>query len=61
MLQDAIAKLEPDEKKVIYYKYYLDMTVREIAVELKCGKSTVQRTAEKAEQKLKNFLNGGTN
>lgn len=61
MLEGAIAKLEPEEKKVIYFKYYLDMTVREIAVEMKCGKSTVQRTADRAEQKLKTFLSGGTN
>lgn len=61
MLEDAISKLEPDEKKVIYYKYYLDMTVREIAAEMKCGKSSVQRTAERAEVKLKNLLSGGTN
>lgn len=61
MLEAAISKLEPDEKKVIYYIYYLDMTVREIAAEMKCGKSSVQRIAERAEQKLKIFLGGGTN
>ena len=61
MLETAIAKLEPDERKVIYYIYYLDMTVREIAAEMKCGKSTVQRTAERAQQKLKNYLQSGTN
>lgn len=61
MLESAIAKLEPDERKIIYYRYYLDMTVREIAKQMKCGKSSVQRTAERAEAKLKNLLDGGTN
>ena len=61
MLETAIAKLDPDEKQVIYYRYYLDMSVRDIAKQLKCGKSTAQRLAERAERKLKNFLDGGTN
>ena len=61
MLEQAIDKLEPDEKKVIYYTYYLDMTVREIAEVLKCSKSAAQRTAERAERKLKIILSGGTN
>lgn len=60
MLEQAINKLEPDEKKVIYYTYFLDMTVREIAEILKCSKSAAQRTAERAEKKLKNILSGGT-
>ena len=55
-LEQAIAKLEPDEKKIIYYIYYLDMTVREIAGELNMSKSAVQRLKEKAEEKLKNSL-----
>lgn len=60
-LEQAIAKLDGDEKKVIYYTYYLDMTVREIASCMKLSKSTVQRISERAEQKLKNLLDGGTN
>lgn len=60
-LEAAISELDEDEKKVIYYTYYLDMTVREIASAMKCGKSTVQRISERAEQKLKNILSGGTN
>lgn len=60
MLEQAILHLDETERKVIYYKYYLDMTVREIAAELKCSKSTVQRTIDKAEQNLKNLLERGT-
>ncbi len=60
-LERAIARLEPDEKKVIYCKYYLDMSVREIAAANKQSKSAVQRAVERAERKLKNLLDGGTN
>lgn len=59
-LEQAISKLDGDEKKAIYYKYYIDMTVREIAAELNMSKSAVQRTIERAENKLKNFLDSGT-
>lgn len=61
MLERAMGGLDSEERKVIYFKYYLDMTVREIAAELKCGKSSVQRTIERAERKLKNLLESGTN
>ena len=61
MLEQAISKLEGDERKIIYCVYYLDMTVREIAKELKISKSAVQRLKEKAEENLKTLLYGGTN
>lgn len=61
MLEQAIAKLEPDERKIIHLVYYMDMTVREIASELNFSKSSVERLKQKAEEKLKNFLIGGTN
>lgn len=61
VLEQAIAKLEPDEKKIIYLIYYLDMTVREIAAELKISKSAVQRIKDRAEKRLKILLDGGTN
>ena len=61
ILASAISKLEPDEKKITYYVYYLDMTVREIADELNLSKSAVQRTKDRAEAKLKTLLDGGTN
>lgn len=59
-LEQALSRLSKDEKKIIYYTYYLDMTVREIAAELKIGKSAVQRAKDKAEKKLKTLLDGGT-
>ena len=55
-LEQAISKLEPNEKKIIYFVYYLDTTVREIAKELNISKSAVQRLKEKAEEKLRNLL-----
>lgn len=60
MLERALEKLDGGERKVIYLKYFLDMTVREIAAELGCSKSSVQRTVERAERKLKALI-GGTN
>ena len=61
MLEQALRRLDKDERKIIYLVYYLDMTVREIAQELKISKSSAQRLKEKAEEKLKTFLNSGTN
>lgn len=57
-LESAIAKLDDIEKKVIYCRYYLDMTVRDTAKQLKMSKSAVQRTQENAENKIKLFLSG---
>ena len=59
-LEQALAKLEPDDRAVIYRIYYLDMTVREIASELGLSKSAVQRVKDRAEKQLKTLL-GGTN
>ena len=55
-LEQALLKLEPEERKIIYLIYYLDMTVREIADEMHLSKSAVQRLKDKAETKLKNLL-----
>lgn len=60
MLEQALAKLDPGERKIIYCVYYLDMTVREIAAELKMSKSAVQRAKDRAEKNLKSLLDGGT-
>ena len=57
-LESAIKKLDPDEQKIIYCRYYLDMTMRETAAALKISKSTVQRIQERAEVKMKYYLGG---
>ena len=58
MLEMALKKLAPDERRIIYLVYYLDMTIREIAAELKISKSAAQRLKDKAEEKLKALLSG---
>ena len=47
MLEQAMSKLDADERMAIYYKYFADMTVREIAAELKISKSSAARLTEK--------------
>lgn len=55
-LEQALSKLDESERRIIFYTYYLDMTVREIADELNLSKSAVQRLKDKAEEKLKSLL-----
>ena len=55
-LEEGISLLPPVQKKMIYYRYYLDFTVRETANETGMSKSTVQRETEAAEKFLKEFL-----
>ena len=38
-------------------KYFLDMSVREIAKEIKKSKSYVSKEIQKAETKMKNLIN----
>ena len=59
VLEDAVAKLAPLERRMIYYRYYLDFTVREIAKETGVSKSAVQRMISAAEEKLKKLLSEG--
>lgn len=60
-LEAAIEKLSEAERKMIYYRYYLDFTVREIASETGMSKSAVARAAQNAEEKLKKLLTEGQN
>ena len=59
MLEQAMKKLAPEEMRAIYLKYYVDMTVREIAVEMKISKSAADRLIQKAEENLKVALSAG--
>ena len=61
VLEEAVARLAPLHKKMIYYRYYLDMTVREIANETGMSKSAAARTISDAEERLKFFLGAGQN
>ena len=60
-LEAAMEKLTQEERKMIYYRYYLDFTVREIAQETGMSKSAVARAAQNAEEKLKRLLSAGQN
>ena len=60
-VQQAMSVLTPFEQRVIYQKYFMDLTVRESAKSLGSTRSTVARALKSGEEKLKNFLNGGTN
>ena len=55
-LEQAMAKLSPDERKTIYMRYYLDMTVREIALAVNLSRSSAERLLQRAETNLKTFL-----
>lgn len=61
VLEEAVKRLDEVERKMIYYKYYLDFTVRETASETGISKSAVQRLTASAEKKLKSLLGEGQN
>ena len=61
MLEQAMRKLPHDEMRAIYLKYFIDMTVREIATEMKISKSAADRLIQKAEENLKIALSAGRN
>lgn len=59
LLEKAIGTLPPLEKKMIYYRYYLDLTVRDIAREEHCSRSSAERAVIRAEEMLKKALQAG--
>ena len=59
MLEQAIAKLDDGERRAIYMRYYLDMTVREIAQAIGVPRSSTERLLLRAENNLKKFLQSG--
>lgn len=61
LLEDAVAHLTREERRMIYYRYYLDFTVRETAKETGMSKSAVQRQIAAAEAKLRKILSEGQN
>lgn len=54
-LMDSITP--PIVREMVYMKYFLDMSVREIAKEIKKSKSYVSKEIQKAETKMKNLIN----
>lgn len=55
-VREAIKKLGQNERTAIYYRYYEDLRVREIAKRMNISKSAADRLLAKAEQKLIELL-----
>lgn len=55
-LDRAIERLDERERNVIYCKIFLDMTIREIAVQTDMPKSTVAHILKQALKKLEKYL-----
>lgn len=55
-IRSALENLSPPERKLLYLKYYCDLTVREIADATGMKKSTAAYGILRAEEKLKEFL-----
>ena len=55
-IKEALSKLNEDENKVLYMKFWEGLTVREIAKILDKPKSSVQYIIDMAIKKLKNLL-----
>ena len=54
-LKDSITSLDPDEQKIINYRYFKDMTQQEIARKLKMTQVMVSRYEKKSLEKLRQF------
>ncbi len=59
-VREAMTVLTPFEQRVIYQRYFMDFTVRDSAASLGKSRSTVERAAKSAEEKMKKFLEHGT-
>lgn len=55
-VQNAINRLEPDERIVIQLSAFEDKTITQIAKEIGMSKSAVGRLKLSAQEKLKNYL-----
>ena len=60
VLKQAMEALVPLERWVLYQKYFMDLSIREIAKACGKSKSAVQRTLISAEEKVRNFVQSGT-
>lgn len=56
MLEGAMVGLSDKEKQAVYMKYYLDLTVREIAQKTGVSKSEAARRVKSGEEKIKAYL-----
>lgn len=60
-VRQALRCLTQEERLVIFYKYFADCTVRDIAALTGKSKSAVHRAEIGAERKMRKFIGGGTN
>lgn len=56
LVESLLQGLTSAQRKVIYLKYYLDMTVREIASEIGKSKSYVQKEIDRSEKSMREML-----
>ena len=61
VLKQAMTALTPLERWILYQKYFMDLSIREIAQACGKSKSAVQRALIAAEEKVRNFVKSGTN
>lgn len=55
-VESALARLEKEQRAVLYYKYYEDLTVRQIAERMNISKSSADRLIARSEQSLRELL-----
>ena len=56
LAESLLDSLPPERRRLIYMKYFLDMTVRAIAAEVGKSKSFVQKEIARAEESMREFL-----
>lgn len=57
-LQEGISKLNPEEQKIIQYRYFEDMTQQETARKMNMTQVMVSRYEKKGIQKMRSFYDG---
>ena len=61
VLMQAMQALTPLERWILYQKYFMNLSLREIAAAVGKSKSAVQRMLTSAEERVRNFVESGTN
>lgn len=55
-VESALARLEKEQRAALYYKYYEDLTVRQIAARMSVSKSQADRLVRAAEENLRKII-----
>ena len=55
-VEKLLASLPPEQRRMVWLKYFFDMTVREIAKEVGRSKSYVAKAIKTAEEKMRSML-----